>query len=262
MVRVDGGPRAAVVPLTVPNAALTVRRLGVVDYAAAAFAMQAFTAARGPSTVDEIWLLRHPPVYTGGLRCRAAIGGRRNINGVPLVASDRGGLFTWHGPGQIVAYLLLDLRRAGIGVRQLVRGLEQAVIACIGDYGATAGRMDGAPGVYVGGAKIAALGLRVRRRCTTHGLSLNVAIDKSAFAAIDPCGVRGLEVTDLRTVAGDGCSVDIAEVEERLLKHLAAVFGYGDLRSENALPQLSAAQQRVESGEPGRRTGVHPAAAV
>ncbi|MDD9798900.1 MAG: lipoyl(octanoyl) transferase LipB [Gammaproteobacteria bacterium] len=248
--------------MTVPAAALAVRRLGVVDYAAAAFAMRAFTAARGPSTVDEVWLLQHPAVYTGGLRCRTAIGGRGDINGVPLVASDRGGLFTWHGPGQIVAYLLLDLRRAGLGVRQLVRGLEQAVIACIKGYGVTAGRMDGAPGVYVGGAKIAALGLRVRRQCTTHGLSFNVHIDKRAFAAIDPCGVRGLEVTDLCTVAGDGCSVDIAEVEERLLKHLAAVFGYGDLRPGNALPQLSAVQQRAECGEPRRRADVHPPAAV
>lgn len=229
------------VSLTVPPPALTVRRLGVVDYVAAAIAMQTFTAARGPSTVDEVWLLRHPAVYTGGLRCRTAIGERDAINGVPLVASDRGGLFTWHGPGQIVVYLLLDLRRAGIGVRQLVRGLEQAVIACIGDYGVTAGRMDGAPGVYVGGAKIAALGLRVRRRCTTHGLSFNVNIDRGAFAAIDPCGFPGLEVTDLRTVAGDGRSVGIAEVEERLLKHLTAVFGYGDLRFQNTLPQLSAA---------------------
>lgn len=228
------------VPLTVPNAALTVRRPGVVDYAAAAFAMQTFTAARGPCTVDEVWLLRHPPVYTGGLRCRAAIGECDAINGVPVIASDRGGLFTWHGPGQIVVYLLLDLRRAGLGVRQLVRGLEQAVIACLKDYGVTAGRLAGAPGVYVGGAKIAALGLRVRRRCTTHGLSFNVDIDQSAFAAIDPCGFPGLEVTDLRTVAGGGCSAGIAQVEERLLKHLTAVFGYGDLHFQNALPQLSA----------------------
>jgi lipoyl(octanoyl) transferase len=180
-----------------PAPEVQVRRLGRVDYEPTWRAMQTFTGTRTAGTADEIWLLEHPPVYTLG------IAGRpehlpRVANGIPVVKTDRGGQITYHGPGQVVLYTLLDLRRRGLAVRPLVRLLEHAVIDLLAARGiAAAARVD-APGVYVAGAKIAALGLRIRDGCCYHGLALNVDMDLSAFHAIDPCGYPGLAVTQAR----------------------------------------------------------------
>lgn len=195
--------------------AIRVRRLGQADYLPTWQAMQAFTAARGPDTPDEIWLLEHPPVFTQGQAGRAEHV-RADI-GIPVVAIDRGGQVTYHGPGQVVAYLLLDLRRRGYGVKDLVWRLEQAAIGLLGEYGIKAQRQVGAPGVYVDGAKIAALGLRIRHGCSYHGLALNVDMDLAPFAAIDPCGYPGLAVTQLRDL---GVRRTPATVAEDLLRHL------------------------------------------
>lgn len=173
-----------------------VRRLGRVDYAEAWQAMRAYTAARAADSTDQIWLLEHPPVYTLGMAGKAEH--RLRDTGIALVQSDRGGQITYHGPGQVVLYLLLDLRRRGYGVRELVRRMEQAVIELLHMHQVAASRLAGAPGVYVDGAKVAALGLRVKGGCTYHGLSLNVDMDLTPFAAINPCGYPGMAVTQLR----------------------------------------------------------------
>jgi lipoyl(octanoyl) transferase len=158
--------------------------------------MQTFTRARTADTSDEIWLLQHPPVYTLGLAGREAHL-PRGRDDIPVVRTDRGGQITYHGPGQVVAYLLLDMKRLALTVRPLVRRIEEAVINLSSEYGiSAAGRVD-APGVYVGTAKIAALGLRITRGCCYHGVALNVAMDLSPFYAIDPCGYPGLAVTQL-----------------------------------------------------------------
>ena len=181
--------------------------------------MRAFTDAREADTPDELWLCEHPSVYTLGQA------GRREhllfTGEVPVVETDRGGQVTWHGPGQAVVYVLVDLRRAGYGIRELVVRLESAVIALLAAHGvAAAGRRD-APGVYVGGAKVAALGLRVRRGCTYHGLALNVDADLAPFAGIDPCGHRGLAVT--RT-ADLGVPGPCERIGEALLGHVASAL--------------------------------------
>jgi lipoyl(octanoyl) transferase len=157
--------------------------------------MQAFTAARNESTPDELWLCEHPPVFTQGLAGKPEHL-LRDI-GIPVVKIDRGGQITYHGPGQLVAYLLLDLKRRGLTVKTLVNRMEQAVIDLLADYDVAAERLAGAPGVYVDGAKIAALGLKVKRNCCYHGLALNVAMDLAPFAAINPCGYEGMAVTQL-----------------------------------------------------------------
>jgi len=173
------------------------RRTGLEDYDTVWQRMRGFTAGRDADSKDEIWLLQHPPVYTLGLAGRDEHGPRTH-NGIPLVRTDRGGQITYHGPGQWIAYTLLDLRRRKLGIRPLVRKLENAVIALLAGYGISAcGRAD-APGVYVGDAKIAALGLRVRNGCCYHGLSLNVDMDLTPFQVIDPCGYAGLRTTQLR----------------------------------------------------------------
>jgi lipoyl(octanoyl) transferase len=164
--------------------------------------MQRFTAARGPETADELWLLQHPAVYTLGLAGREEHLPAR-ATGIPVVKTDRGGQVTYHGPGQIVVYTLLDLQRLQIGVRTLVRRLEHAVIDLLAEYGVEAAGRDDAPGVYVGGAKIAALGLRIRRGCCYHGLAFNVDMDLAPFSDIDPCGHAGLRVTQARDLGID-----------------------------------------------------------
>jgi lipoyl(octanoyl) transferase len=176
-----------------------VRVLGRSDYEPTWRAMQAFTAARTPITPDELWLTEHPPVYTLGLAGR-----REHLlrdNGIPAIQVDRGGQITYHGPGQLVVYLLCDLKRSRLGVRAMVRSIEAAVVEWLDSLGISAHGKPAAPGVYVlrSGieAKIAALGLRVRNGCTYHGLAVNVAMDLSPFADIDPCGYRGLAVTQL-----------------------------------------------------------------
>ena len=184
--------------------------------------MQHFTAERDADTADEIWLLQHPPVFTLGLAGKPEHL-LRDI-GVPLVQVDRGGQITYHGPGQIVAYLLLDLNRRRLKVRELVHAMEQAIIDLLADYAIAAARRPGAPGVYVGEAKVAALGLRVRRGCSYHGLSLNVAMDLAPFAAINPCGYSGLPVTQLRDL---GVADAPVAAGEKLLRHLNRVLTKG-----------------------------------
>jgi lipoyl(octanoyl) transferase len=202
---------------------VTIRTLGRTDYEATWRAMQAFTDARGGRTPDEIWLTEHPPVYTLGLAGR-----REHLlrdNGIPAIKVDRGGQITFHGPGQIVAYTLFDLKRARLGVRDMVRRIEAAVIQWLDSVGISAYGKTSAPGVYVatklGEAKIAALGLKVRNGCTYHGLAVNVAMDLAPFADIDPCGYPGLRVTQLADL-GVARSLDQAgaELAPILARHL------------------------------------------
>src|SRR5688572_32126852 len=162
--------------------------------------MQAFTAKRTASTPDEIWFVEHPPVYTLGMRAD-----RSHLlapNEIPVLQIDRGGQVTYHGPGQLVAYVLLNLERRALTPRKLVQALENAVIDTVAEYGVAATARRDAPGVYVAGVKLAAVGLRVKRHCSYHGLAVNVAMDLAPFAGINPCGYANLPVTDLRTLAG------------------------------------------------------------
>ena len=199
-----------------PLASPVVKRLGRVDYLPTWRAMQDFTAARTTDTPDEIWLLQHPPVYTLGIAGRPEHSPRVD-NGIPVIRSDRGGQITYHGPGQLVVYLLLDLRRRGLGLRPLVRMMEQTVIDLLAAFGAAARGRSDAPGVYVGEAKIAALGLRIRNGCCYHGLALNVDMDLNPFDAINPCGYPGLEVTRTRDL---GIADTPAALGEKLAEHL------------------------------------------
>lgn len=188
-----------------------VRRLGRVEYEPVWRAMQAFTAARDEASPDEIWLLEHPPVYTQG-----QAGKPEHLiapTAIPVVPIDRGGQITYHGPGQLVAYVLVDLRRRGYGIRELVTRIEQAVIDVLAEAGVTAARLPGAPGVYVAGAKIAALGLRVKHGCTYHGLSFNVAMDLAPFTSINPCGYPGMAVTQCSDL---GVAMTMDEAGERM----------------------------------------------
>lgn len=200
-------------------------RRGRVDYESTWRAMIDFSAARNADTADELWLCEHPPVFTLG-----QAGKPEHVLadiGVPLVQSDRGGQVTYHGPGQVVIYLLLDLNRRRLGIRELVTRIEQSIIDLVGSYGVEARRLPGAPGVYVdrpgGIAKLAALGLRVRRNCTYHGLSLNVDMDLSPFSAINPCGYAGMAVTQLRDlgvgIATDTVAEDLAASLNQHLEH-------------------------------------------
>ena len=178
-------------------AAVHVRRLGRTGYEPTWRAMQAFTDRRTADTPDELWLTEHLPVYTLGVAGRSMHLPRVD-NAVPVVKTDRGGQITYHGPGQIVAYLLLDMKRRQLTVRPLVRIMEQAVIDLLARHAVAGERRAQAPGVYVGGAKIAALGLRVRNGCCYHGLAFNADMDLTPFHAIDPCGFPGLRVTNAR----------------------------------------------------------------
>jgi len=193
-----------------------VKRLGLVEYAPALEAMRVFTAERGADTPDEIWLLQHPPVYTLGQAGRPEHL-LQNPAAIPLVHIDRGGQITYHGPGQLVAYLLLDLHRRRLKVRELVHLMEQAIIDTLAGYGLHAERKDGAPGVYVAGDKIAALGLRVRNGCSYHGLAINVDADLAPFGWINPCGYEGLKTIRMRDF---GIEASVEEVGEVLLAHL------------------------------------------
>jgi len=174
-------------------------RRGLSPYQPTLKAMRDFTASRDQHTADELWLLEHPPVYTRGLAADARFGPNAD-NGIPVVQVERGGEITYHGPGQVVLYTLVDLARRGIKVKQFVAMLEQSVIDLLGSR---AERKAGAPGVYVAGAKVAALGIRVSRGCAFHGVSLNVDMDLAPFEAIDPCGHPGLRVTQTRDLGFD-----------------------------------------------------------
>jgi lipoyl(octanoyl) transferase len=201
------------------GAALLVRRLGLRPYEPTWRAMQNFTDGRGPDTPDELWLLEHPPVYTLGQAGRPEH--VLDAGDIPVIEIDRGGQVTYHGPGQLVAYLLLDLRRAGMGVKRLVHLLEQSVIDLLAGYGIEAAARPDAPGVYVDGAKIAALGLRVRRGCSFHGLALNVDMDLEPFSRIDPCGYPGLAVTQIADLDGP---TEIRRVAEDLAMQVASLL--------------------------------------
>ena len=189
---------------------ISIKRLGRVAYLPTLEAMRSFTSRRDEASADELWLLEHPPVYTLGQGAEHG----PVANGIPVVKADRGGDITYHGPGQLVVYTLVDLARRGIKVKQFVALLEQAVIDLLGGRGE---RRAGAPGVYVQGAKIAALGIRVRQGRAYHGLSLNVDMDLSPFSAIDPCGYPGLAVTQTKDL---GMGSDMSEIGSRLARIL------------------------------------------
>lgn len=205
---------------------ILVKHLGLSDYAFTYEAMKIFTKNRTSETPDEIWVLEHPPVFTLGLA-----GAVENLHSpsthIPLVQVDRGGEITYHGPGQIVVYLLLDLRRLGIFVKELVSCLEQSLIDTLADFGIQAQRHPGAPGIYVSeqsgvssewiGAKVAALGLKVSKSCSYHGLALNVATDLDAFARIHPCGYEGLRTVDMQTL---GIKDNMEIISQTLVGHL------------------------------------------
>lgn len=203
---------------------LTVRHLGLQPYEPVWRAMQAFTDARDESTADELWLLQHPPVFTQGQAGKAEhVLAAGNI---PVVQVDRGGQVTYHGPGQIVAYPLIDLRRRELGVKALVCRIEEAILRVLAHYGVQAARRPGAPGIYVAEAKIASLGLRVRRGRSFHGLAFNVNMDLEPFQRINPCGFAGLQVTDLAHFV----PADLAEVEQLLVQQLADQLGFEQIK--------------------------------
>lgn len=212
-----------------------VRDLGRQRYAPVWHAMQRFTDARTDASADELWVVEHDPVFTLG-----QAGKDEHVlapGDIPVLHVDRGGQVTYHGPGQIVVYPLLQLRRLGIGVRDYVCRIEQAIIDTLDEWNIGAERLDGAPGVYVGGAKVAALGIRVRRGCTFHGLAFNVAMDLEPFHRINPCGYQGLQVTSVVDLGGPS---GMAAVKPVLLGHLARQFGL-DLQPTTELPDLTGA---------------------
>lgn len=187
------------------------RDLGMVDYQPTCEAMQNFTLKRTAETEDEIWLLEHPAVFTQGLNGQDKH--ILTITDVPIVAADRGGQVTYHGPGQLVVYTLIDLKRLGLGVRAMVSLLENSVLALLADLGIEGEARKDAPGVYVDNCKIAALGLRVKRGACYHGLSLNVAMDLLPFTYINPCGYQGMQVTDMRSLGSD---LSLTEIKKKL----------------------------------------------
>ncbi len=217
---------------------LRVRHLGLADYQTVWDAMRRFTDARTDATPDELWFLQHPRVFTQGQAGKA-----EHVlapGDIPVIQVDRGGQVTYHGPGQIVCYLLIDLRRRQLGVRALVTAIENSIIGVLAGYAVKAAARPDAPGVYLeGGAKIAALGLRVRRGCTFHGLSLNVELDLEPYARINPCGFSGLKVAQLQGVAAE--SVVLAQVEQQLRTQLCAHLDYDPhtVQVEQQLPDYS-----------------------
>jgi lipoyl(octanoyl) transferase len=199
---------------------IQLRHLGHADYEPVWRAMQAFTDQRGERTTDQLWLVEHPPVFTQGQAGKAEH--VLSPGDIPVIQVDRGGQVTYHGPGQIVAYPLLDIRRRGLGVRELVNRLEEAIIQVLHHFKIDGSRRKGAPGIYVDGAKIASLGLRVRKGCTFHGLAFNIDMDLGPFHRINPCGFQGLQVTQLSAFG----PVEISEVEQLLVKFVSDQLGY------------------------------------
>lgn len=204
-------------------ATLRIRELGLSDYEATWQAMREFTDLRDATSPDEIWYLQHPQVFTLGLNAKREH--LLNPGDIPVINIDRGGQVTYHGPGQLVVYLLLDLPRRHSGIKQLVHQMEQSVIDLLSDYGVAGERKTGAPGIYVHGSKIAALGLRIRRGLSYHGLALNVDMDLEPFQRINPCGYTGMTVTQLADLTGNTAPT-LTEVQDKLHHHLLAQLGY------------------------------------
>ena len=212
-----------------------VRELGRQSYEPVWRAMQRFTDVRDEGTVDELWVVEHDPVFTLG-----QAGKPEHVlaaGDIPVIHVDRGGQVTYHGPGQIVVYPLLDLKRRKLGVREYVHRIEQALIDTLGEWNIHAERRDGAPGVYVADAKVAALGIRVRRGCTFHGLAFNIGMDLEPFHRINPCGYQGLQITSMGDLGGPS---GMEAVKPVLLAQLAKQFGLV-LQAEAGLPDLSKA---------------------
>ena len=211
------------------------RWLGHVDYEPTWRAMQRMEDERGPGARDEVWFLEHPPVFTLGMNSKPEH--LLGTGDIPVVQIDRGGQVTYHGPGQLVVYPLLDLERAGLGVRALVEGIERAIVATVAEWGIEAiGRRD-APGVYVGPRKLASVGLRIRKGCSYHGLALNVAMDLEPFRRINPCGYAGLEMTQVSDLGGPA---DLGAVADVLAPRLLAALGFP------AAPQSATSTWRQE----------------
>jgi len=205
---------------------IRLRRLGLAEYEPVWRRMQAYTDQRDEGALDELWLVQHPPVFTQGQAGKA-----EHVlapGAIPVIQVDRGGQVTYHGPGQIVAYPLVDISRKGIGVRDFVCRIEEAIIRVLAQYGVPGERMAGAPGIYVNGAKIASVGLRVRRGCTFHGLALNVDMDLEPFQRINPCGYAGLQVTQLSAFV----QARLGEVEDRLVASLQQRLGYSEVTGD------------------------------
>ena len=227
------------------TAPLIVRHLRRQEYVPVWEAMKAFTARRDATTADEVWFVEHPPVFTQGLS-----GKPEHLlapGDIPVIQVDRGGQVTYHGPGQILAYTLVDVRRAGLGARRLVTLLEQSVIDLLADYGIEGHARSDAPGVYVAGDKIASLGLRIRRQGSYHGLALNVDLNLEPFQRINPCGYPGLRVTRLRDL---GVFFELPIVTDNLLHQIIKNFGYTKVTRATDLPyhlKLGAADARTES---------------
>jgi lipoyl(octanoyl) transferase len=231
-----------VAEVAVPASRPALRWLGRVDYEPAWRAMQRRTDTATPVTADEIWFLEHPPVFTMGMNAQAAH--LLAPGDIPVIDIDRGGQVTYHGPGQLVVYPLLDLSRSSLGVRALVVGLEQALIGTLAQWGIEAyGRRD-APGVYVAGSKIASVGLRIRRGRSYHGLALNVAMDLEPFARINPCGYQGLQMTQVSALGGPS---SVREVAEALAPQLLRSLGYAVAPSERDQSATSTWLQDVSS---------------
>ncbi|GAP66192.1 lipoate-protein ligase B [Mizugakiibacter sediminis] len=210
---------------------LLIRRLGRQRFETTWRAMEALTDARDDGTPDELWLLEHEPVFTLG-----QAGKPEHLlapGDIPVVPTNRGGQVTYHGPGQIVGYPLFDLRRLGIGVREFVRRIEQVMIDAVADWNIVAERREGAPGIYVAGAKIGALGLRVRHGCTFHGLALNVAMDLEPFQRINPCGYKGLRVAQVLDLGGPS---RLADVEDALVREFCRQFGFAARAADPVIP--------------------------
>ena len=208
-----------------PPNTLIIRDLGLQDYEPIWKAMKKFTAERDETTPDELWCLEHPPIFTMGLN------GKRkhllNIKNIPVIDIDRGGQVTYHGPGQLIIYTLIDLGRLHIGVKDLVNNIEQSIIQLLKKYDITANGKENAPGVYVNGAKVAALGLRIKKNKSYHGLSLNIDMDLNPFLQINPCGYENLAVTQVKKLKP---ALDFNTLKKELILHLSQLLGYTDIK--------------------------------